>query len=179
MDNPTATKQNNLINITASCSAAISFLETIEREDGIPELQPLQIENARYSLAAKLSQLEMYDSSFKELRSLKRRLEAIMRQSMEKESWLVETEEMPTKLSKPKTKANPKSTEDPKKSNLNGELNPDDVSSLLEFANVTPSSFAFPLVIAYQMGVLRCILGFKKPNLLEVRDIEAYDRFTG
>lgn len=124
------------------CSLAISFLISNESAEGIQPTQPLQTENARLSLAGKLTALARYELSINELKLLKWRLLGLMRGDKSGESWLVDVGKKVAK---------------------------DDFSTLLEFPGVSASNPAFPLVIQCQLGVLRCILGMKQPGLADVR----------
>jgi len=122
------------------CSLSISFLISNESVEGVQPTQPLQTENARISLAGKLTALARYELALNELRLLKWRLLGLMRGNGE--SWVVDVGKKVAK---------------------------EDFSTLLEFPGVSTSSSAFPLVIQCQLCMLRCVLGMKKPGLADVR----------
>jgi separase len=48
------------------------------------------------------------------------------------------------------------------------EVEKEPFSKLLEFRDVVTTGPAFPLVVACQLGMLRCVSGLKRPELVEV-----------
>lgn len=133
------------------CSFSISFLISNESVEGIQATQPLQTENARLSLAGKLTALGRYGVAMNELKLLKWRLLGLMRGDSGGESWLVDVRKKVAK---------------------------EDFSTLLDFPGVSAMNSAFPLVIQCQLGILRCVVGMKKPGLADVRTT-TIDHFLG
>jgi separase len=156
--------------LTSCCSIAISFLISIESSDGVPDMIPLQTENARLSLSSKLIQLERFEAAMQELKMLKRRLQLLMQLAGSIESWVVEGNETKNAhceiLGKPRAKL--KAPGKKNTTELDTKPEKEDPSKLLEFATISPSSSIFPLVISCQLATMRCISGLKRPDLIEV-----------
>ena len=119
-------------------------------------MQPLQTENARISLSTKLIQLKKFDIAMKELRMLKLRLQLAMSGRVSADNWLQELQADDAAL-----RASGRPVSKTKTAQPDGE-------SLIEFSQIQPTSSAFPLLISYQLGVLRCVAGLKRSELIEV-----------
>lgn len=148
------------------CSTSISFLISTESAEGAPSMQPLQTENARLSLSTKLIQLGRFETAMDELKLLKRRLQLVMNGGSGVESWLVElkTEDPVAKKTAGRVPTRPNISE------ADAKTEGEELSTLLEFPQVSTSSSAFILVISYQLAILRCIAGLKRPEMTEVKN---------
>jgi hypothetical protein len=62
----------------------------MESTEGVPNMQPLQTENARLSLSSKLIQLGRFERALNELKKLKWRLQLAMDIGNGIESWLID-----------------------------------------------------------------------------------------
>ncbi|CUS09257.1 unnamed protein product [Tuber aestivum] len=147
---PTSLKPDTTENLAACCSLAISYLNSISGSSNAPGIAPLQIENAQSSLILKLIQLGMFELGLKESRSLKRTLAEAMGSGRQDKS-------APALVLAGK-------------GNLRGnipKIEKEPVDKLLDFNNVVTTNPAFPLVISCQLGILRCIAGLKRPELIE------------
>jgi separase len=144
-------------NLSSCCSISISFLISIESAAGVPEMQLLQTENARLSLSSKLIRLGKYGTALKELKMLKRRLLAVMGKVVGLRANGIDGG-VPSKTVNSGCKVIGDS-----------EVHDPEFSTLLEFSQISTSSMAFPLVIACQLSMLRCVAGLKRPDLIEVR----------
>ena len=130
-------------------------------------MQPLQTENARLSLSSKLIQLGRFEGALHELNLLKQRLLLAMQTDDGSENQPMDGR----KGGKP---AASRATGKPR-SKAGGGLAAvgaePGLSDLLEFPEISASSPAFPLAIAYQLGVLRCVSGLKRTDIVDVRNI--------
>lgn len=151
------------------CSKSISFLISIESSEDVPSMQPLQTENARLSLSSKLLQLGRFERALHELRLLKQRLHLAMQSDDG-------TENQPVGGRKDDRSAAQKATGKPRpkagaaeKGNLATADARSGLSDLLEFPEISASTPVFPLAIAYQLGVLRCVSGLKRTDIVDVR----------
>ncbi|PWW75361.1 hypothetical protein C7212DRAFT_358438 [Tuber magnatum] len=149
-DSPTPLKSDAAENLATCCSLAISYLNSITGSSNAPDIAPLQIENAQSSLILKLIQLGMFELGLKESRSLKRTLAEAMRNGKQ---------DRPTPPLALVEKGN-------SRENIS-KAEKEPVDKLLEFNNVVATNSAFPLVISCQLGILRCIAGLKRPDLVE------------
>jgi len=152
---PTPLKHDTTRNLATCCSLAISYLNSVSKSSNAPDIAPLQIENAQSSLILKLIQLGMFDLGLKESRSLKRTLVEAMGSGSGSQA---QDKSMPACLLVEEEISNG--------SILEVEKEP--INKLLEFDDVATTSPAFPLVISCQLGILRCIAGLKRPELVEV-----------
>ncbi|KAG0639234.1 peptidase family C50-domain-containing protein [Tuber brumale] len=151
---PAPLRPDTTENLATCCSLAISYLNSISGSSNAPDIAPLQIENAQSSLILKLIQLGMFELGLEESRSLKRTLVEAMGSGGGSEKQdrptpavaLVEKEDLRRNV--------PKAQKEP-------------IDKLLKFNDVAISSPAFPLVISCQLGILRCIAGLKRPELVE------------
>lgn len=157
------TRPDSIVNLALCCALSISYLNSIQHASNLPELPPLQVETAQNNLVQKLIQLGMFELGLKEARSLKRKLGEHMQDDA--------VEEDGTKV--PKAKGSLKSTSAKSKvvgkENAAGAAKPEkeSFSKILEFKQVITSKPAFPLVISCQLGILRCLVGMKRPELIE------------
>jgi len=159
-DPPTPLKHDTTRNLATCCSLAISYLNSISKSSNAPDIAPLQIENAQSSLILKLIQLGMFELGLKESRSLKRTLAEAMgsRAGSQTQDKSMPDKSMPACLLV-------------EEENSHGsilEVDKEPINKLLEFNDVATTSPAFPLVISCQLGILRCIAGLKRPELVEV-----------
>lgn len=163
------TKPDSLVSLASCCGLSISYLNSIRNTPGLSELPPLQVENAQNSLLSKLIQLGMFDMGLKEAKSLKRKLSKNMQDSL-----VVDVEEdsqkVPAKArgaaKTTSTKLKPLGKEIASEGTVKVEKEP--FSKILEFKDLVMSISAFPLAVSCQLGVLRCLAGLKKPELIEV-----------
>ncbi|KAG0138703.1 peptidase family C50-domain-containing protein [Tuber indicum] len=153
-DAPTLLRPDTTENLAICCSLAISYLSSISGSSNAPDIAPLQIENAQSSLILKLIQLGMFELGLKESRSLKRTLAGAVRSGGGSE-----------KQDKPTPAVALAEKEDSRRNVSKVQKEP--IDKLLEFDDVVTSSPAFPLVISCQLGILRCIAGLKRPELVE------------
>ena len=153
---------DSLDHLAICCSMATTFLQSLEAVKGIPESKPLQTENTRSILATKLMQLGKYKFALAEWKKLKRRLEQLIQADTGVESWVVKDEDSaPAKAAR-------------KGSTAEGEdMDQEGFSRVLEFPQPPPSSPVLPLVIVCQLGILRCVAGLKRPDMVEVSGIES------
>lgn len=163
------TKLDSMANLASCCALSISYLNSIQHASNLPDLPPLQVETAQNNLVLKLIQLGMFEMGLKEARSLKRKLSGHMQSCV-----VVDTEEDVAKVSakaKGTLKATSANTRIIGKENVAGAVKPEKepFSKILEFKQVNTSKPAFPLVISCQLGILRCLTGMKRPELIEVR----------
>lgn len=165
------TRPDSIVNLALCCALSISYLNSIQHASNIPELPPLQVETAQNTLVLKLIQLGMFEMGLKEARSLKRKLGEHMQNNVD-----VRGDE--TKV--PKAKGSLKSTSTKVraigKENAAMAAKPEkeSFSKILEFKQVVTSELAFPLVISCQLGILRCLVGMKRPELIDVRISSTY-----
>lgn len=160
------TRPDSIVNLALCCALSISYLNSIQHASNLPELPPLQVETAQNNLVQKLIQLGMFEVGLKEARSLKRKLSEHMQNSG------VDAQE--DEMNVPKAKGSLKSTSAKLKAvggNAAGaaKLEKESLSKILEFEQVITSNPAFPLVISCQLGILRCLIGMKRPELIEAR----------
>lgn len=159
------TRPDSIVNLALCCALSISYLNSIQHASNLPELPPLQVETAQNNLVQKLIQLGMFEVGLKEARSLKRKLGEHMQNDA------VDTQEDETKV--PKAKGSLKLTLAKSKvvgkGDAAGVAKPEkeSFSKILEFKKVVASGAAFPLVISCQLGILRCLVGMKRPELIE------------
>jgi separase len=169
---PSSALLDGLDHLASCCSISISFLISVDGADGLPPMQPLQTENARLSLASKLIQLGKVELALSELKMLKGRLQRSMLSGNGIASWLVEEpKEKRSEINNSVGKLSSRMKGPGKENGM--EVDPkaerDDLLTILEFPQVSSSSPAFPLVISYQLAVLRCIAGLKRPDVIDVR----------
>lgn len=158
------TRPDSVVNLALCCALSISYLNSIQHASNLPELPPLQVETAQNNLVQKLIQLGMFEVGLKEARSLKRKLGEHMQNGG------VDAQE--DEMNVPKAKGSLKSTSAKLKvvgGNAAGavKLEKESLSKILEFEQVISSNPAFPLVISCQLGILRCLVGMKRPELIE------------
>jgi hypothetical protein len=167
-DAATQDPQDAVDYLAECCSASLSFLISVENAEGVPTMQPLQTENARLSLLTKLLQLGRFEKALEELKQLKRRLQVAM-------GVAVSADMSGDKASVAKTtgKLSAKSKAAGKENGIKNESlsSQDELAMLLEFPEISASSAAFPLVISFQLAVLRCIVGLKRTESIEVREL--------
>lgn len=160
------TKPDSIVHLALCCALSISYLNSTQYASNLPELPPLQVETAQNNLVQKLIQLGMFEMGLKEARSLKRKLGEHM------QSGVVDTQENEPKI--PRAKGTLKLTSAKLrvtgKENAAGAVKPEkeSFSKILEFKQVITSKPSFPLVISCQLGILRCLVGMKRPELVEV-----------
>ncbi|KAI5810824.1 peptidase family C50-domain-containing protein, partial [Pyronema omphalodes] len=163
-DAATQDPQDAIDYLAECCSASISFLISVENAEGVPTMQPLQTENARLSLLTKLLQLGRFERALEELKQLKRRLQVTM-------GVAVSADLSGDKASVAKTtgKLSAKTKATGKENGIKNESlsSQDELVMLLEFPDISVSSAAFPLVISFQLAVLRCIAGLKRTESIE------------
>lgn len=162
------TKSDSIVNLALCCALSISYLNSTRHAPNLPELPLLQVETAQSNLVLKLVQLGMFEMGLKEARSLKRKLSEHMQSGM-----TVDVEEDGVKIpSKAKGVAKSVSSQARAagKENAAGVVKSEkeSFSKILEFKQVNASGSAFPLVISCQLGILRCLVGMKRPELIEV-----------
>jgi separase len=154
------------------CSISISFLISMESTEGVPNMQPLQTENARLSLSSKLIQLGRFERALNELKKLKWRLQLAMDIGNGIESWLIDAyDTKEEKMAMQKAIGKVLTTSRVGKENavhVDSKAESEELSTLLEFPHISASSSAFPLVISFQLGVMRCITGLKRVEVIEV-----------
>jgi separase len=130
-------------------------------------MQPLQTENARLSLVSKLIQLGRMELALGELKLLKGRLQRSMGNGIviddSKEEKRLEMKATAAKLS-----LRMKGPGKENRADVDPKAESEDFSTLLEFSHISASSSAFPLVISYQLAMLRCIAGLKRPDFIDV-----------
>lgn len=165
------TKLDSIVHLALCCALSISYLNSTQHSSNLPGLPPLQVETAQNNLVQRLIQLGMFEAGLKEARSLKRKLGEHM------QNGVVDVQEDETEVpkAKAKTKETLKSTSAKSravgKENVAGAVKPgkESFSKIIEFKQVITSKPAFPLVISCQLGILRCLVGMKRPELIEVR----------
>jgi separase len=134
-------------------------------------MQPLQTENARLSLSSKLIQLGRFERALNELKQLKGRLELAIESGNGVESWLVvDSKEVKMATQKAIINISSKSKVVRKENivNVDSKTEREELSILLSFPHISTSNSAFPIVIGFQLGVLRCIAGLKLVEMIEV-----------
>lgn len=135
-------------------------------------MQPLQTENARLSLSSKLIQLGRFERALNELKKLKWRLQLAMDIGNGIESWLIDAyDTKEEKMAMQKAIGKVLTTSRVGKENavhVDSKAESEELSTLLEFPHISASSSAFPLVISFQLGVMRCITGLKRVEVIEV-----------
>jgi separase len=168
---PSPAPLDGVDHLASCCSISISFLISVDGAEGVPPMQPLQTENARLSLVSKLIQLGRMELALGELKLLKGRLHRHMGNGIagslvdeSKEDKRLEMKATAAKLS-PRIKGPGKEN----RAHVDPKAERDDLLTLLEFSHISASSSAFPLVISYQLAVLRCIAGLKRPDFIDVR----------
>lgn len=146
-DTPTfvSTRTETVEALATCCALSISYLHSISGTPNSLEAPLLQIENAQSNLMAKLIQLGLFEMALKEAKSLKQKLMKAM-------SGVVGGNETQKKANRGKE----------------GPTEKEPFSKLLEFKDAITTSPAFPLVAACQLGMLRCVAGLKRPELVEV-----------
>ncbi|KAH0612981.1 uncharacterized protein H6S33_009361 [Morchella sextelata] len=149
------TKSDPIANLASCCALSISYLNSIQHTSSLPEMPPLQVETAQNSLLLKLIQLGMFEMALKEARSLKRKLTEHMQNGSAEEK---QTNGVQIVSAKSKHSGKEGGATKPEKESF---------SKMLEFKDVTASVPAFPLVISCQLGMLRCLAGLKRPELIE------------
>lgn len=147
------------------CNKSISFLISIESSEGVPSMQLLQTENARLSLSSKLIQLGRFEGALHELNLLKQRLLLAMQTDDGSENQPMGGRKG-DKPAASRTTGKPRSKAGGGLAAVGAEPG---LSDLLEFPEILASSPAFPLAIAYQLGVLRCVSGLKRTDIVDVR----------
>lgn len=160
---------DSLDHLALCCSMATTFLQSLEAGKGIPESKPLQTENTRSILATKLMQLRKYKFALNEWKKLKRRLEELIQQESGVESRAVTDESTPPIKTVKKSASTSKISVSKDGGSLEDEADHDGTSRVLEFPQTPSSSPLLPLVIVCQLGILRCISGLKRPDMVEVR----------
>ncbi|KAF2501572.1 hypothetical protein BU16DRAFT_500775 [Lophium mytilinum] len=137
-----------LIAISECARIAFQYLRTPEAAKLAGKGMPaLQLESGMLALIGKLLAHGLDSAAIKELRTLKRRLEAYMGNNEEGTA---------IKSVKPNTTTKTP-TSQPEKETL---------ATLLHFANIDTSSPALSVVVSYQTHVLRAIAASKRPNVI-------------
>lgn len=161
------TKLDSIVHLALCCALSISYLNSTQHASNLPELPLLQVETAQNNLVQKLIQLGMFEAGLKEARSLKRKLGEHM------QNGVMDAQEDETEVPKARGALKPTSAKSRAvgKENVAGAVKPEkeSFSKILEFKQVITSKPAFPLVISCQLGILRCLVGMKRPELIEVR----------
>lgn len=160
-------KLDSIVHLALCCALSISYLNSTQHASNLPELPPLQVETAQNNLVQKLIQLGMFEAGLKEARSLKRKLGEHM------QNGVVDAQEVETEISKGRgtLKSTSAKSRAVGKGNVVGAVKPEkeSFSKIIEFKQVITSKPEFPLVISCQLGILRCLVGMKRPELIEVR----------
>lgn len=162
------TELDSLDHLALCCSMATTFLQSLDPAQGIPESKPLQTENTRSILATKLMQLGRYKFALSEWKKLKRRLEELIQKEAGVESWVVQDEtSAPAKTAKKPVSTSSKPTGAKGCPAVGEEVDKEGFSRVLEFAQPSSTSPFLPLVIVCQLGILRCVAGLKRPDMVE------------
>ncbi|KAI5795625.1 peptidase family C50-domain-containing protein [Geopyxis carbonaria] len=152
--------------LATCCSVSISYIQSIQiMENGVQNLST-QTENARLSLSQKLIQVGKFKFALKELKALKRKLEAIMQNKSSVGNWVTE-EDAKIVAQKPNKMSTTKKLTSGKENTEKDANETENLSKILEFTHINPTSPAFPFVIACQLGILKCVVGLKQHEAME------------
>ncbi|KAI5808785.1 peptidase family C50-domain-containing protein [Peziza echinospora] len=149
---PAGAQQHPAVWVAECCRLAIGYIYTVQHsKEELPAPPPkLQIETAQHNLIIRLIILKLYNLASKELKVLKKRLDAFIEGSSE---------------------GGDAEGPDKKKATVNrtkaGENDDADLASLLIFKNMIQTVAVMDLVVAFQLSVLRCVIGMNKPNIIE------------
>ncbi|TGZ82401.1 hypothetical protein EX30DRAFT_362974 [Ascodesmis nigricans] len=142
--------------IAYCCSAAISHLQGLEENEGSAGYELIK---ARWMLASRMVEVRKFKLALKEFKTMKRKLETILvdgKSHVLQE--ITEPQKTTTKSSKTAGKRNAASTEASEK---------EPFSKVLELPPIPKGHEALPYAIKCQLGILHCVLGLKRPDLVE------------
>lgn len=146
--------------LASCCSASMTFLSLPENQVSTP--QELIMEKARYNLGMRLIKVGKTKAALKEFRTLKKMLEVVMGAPEVKP--VKEPVKTTAKVGVRKTTGKENTTQaDPSQK--------ESISSILEYGPIDTSRPALSMAVDCQIGILRCIVDLKRPDIVEVGDV--------